>query len=386
MLAEQVEIVHRLWTEERVDFRGRHYTLEDAPAQPKPVQQPQPPLLVGGSGGRGTVEPALRFADEYNTPFVSPEEAAAIREKTRPLRFSVMTGFLVGETRDDMRERADELYARRPREQSLRRLARRLFGALRRRLGRRGRRTAPRVRARRLRPHDAPAPPPHRPRAGAPDRPRARAGTRVTVRRVRDDPRRGRAGTTRLEAFSDGVFAIAATLLVLEFTPHPGATSARQLLHLWPSYLAYVTSFVTIGIIWMNHHHTVSLLARIDRTMLFLNLLLLLTVAFLPFPTKLVAQNLQQRRRAGGRARLHGDVRAHVGHLQHVVELCPRGRRLVAEGRARLGAACDLPRFQPRRADVRGAFVVAFFSPLTAVFLTFAIAAFYLPSAALFDR
>jgi F420-dependent oxidoreductase-like protein len=118
MLAEQVEIVHRLWTEERVDFRGRHYTLEDAPAQPRPVQQPRPPLLVGGGGRRGTVEPALRFADEYNTPFVSPEEAAVIRDKTRPLRFSVMTGFLVGETREEMRERADQLYARRPREQS----------------------------------------------------------------------------------------------------------------------------------------------------------------------------------------------------------------------------------------------------------------------------
>ena len=118
MLAEQVEIVHRLWTEERVDFRGRHYTLEDAPEQPKPIQQPRPPLLVGGGGGRGTVEPALRFADEYNTPFVSAEDAARIREKTRPLRFSVMTGFLVGETHEEMRERARELYARRPREQS----------------------------------------------------------------------------------------------------------------------------------------------------------------------------------------------------------------------------------------------------------------------------
>src|ERR1700741_5062797 len=118
MLAEQVEIVHRLWTEERVDFRGRHYTLEDAPAQPKPVQRPRPPLLVGGRGGRGTVEPALRFADEYNTPFVSPEEAAAIREKTRPLRFGVMTGFLVGQTHEEMRERAQELYSRRAREQA----------------------------------------------------------------------------------------------------------------------------------------------------------------------------------------------------------------------------------------------------------------------------
>jgi F420-dependent oxidoreductase-like protein len=118
MLAEQVEIVHRLWTEERVDFRGRHYTLSDAPARPKPVQQPRPPLLVGGSGARGTVDPALRFADEYNTPFVSPEEAARVRTKVGDLRFSVMTGFLVGGTRDEMRERAHELYARREREQA----------------------------------------------------------------------------------------------------------------------------------------------------------------------------------------------------------------------------------------------------------------------------
>ena len=70
MFAEQLEIVHRLWSDERVDFRGEHYTLEDAPAQPKPLQQPHPPIIVGGSGTRGTAEPAARFADEYNTPFV----------------------------------------------------------------------------------------------------------------------------------------------------------------------------------------------------------------------------------------------------------------------------------------------------------------------------
>jgi F420-dependent oxidoreductase-like protein len=116
--AEQLEIVHRLWSEDRVDFRGSFYTLEDAPAQPKPVQSPHPPLIVGGSGGRGTVEPALRFADEYNTPFVSPAEAARIKAKVPGLRFSVMTGFLVGETHEEMRERAYELYSRRLREQS----------------------------------------------------------------------------------------------------------------------------------------------------------------------------------------------------------------------------------------------------------------------------
>src|SRR3954447_9653371 len=102
-------------------------------------------------------------------------------------------------------------------------------------------------------------------------------------------------GTTRLETFSDGVFAIAATLLVLEIsvssTDELGLGHA--LLHIWPQYLAYITSFVTIGIIWMNHHHTVSLIARTDRTLLFINNLLLLTVAFLPFPTKLVGDYLR---------------------------------------------------------------------------------------------
>jgi F420-dependent oxidoreductase-like protein len=118
MFAEQLEIVHRLWTEEHVDFRGRHYTLEDSPGLPKPVQKPHPPLIAGGSGKRGTVEPALRFADEYNTPFVSPAEAAGIRAKVPGLRFGVMTGFLVGETDAEMRDRARALYDRRPREQS----------------------------------------------------------------------------------------------------------------------------------------------------------------------------------------------------------------------------------------------------------------------------
>jgi len=110
MFAEQLEIVHRLWTEERVDFHGEHYTLEDAPAQPKPVQDPHPPLIVGGSGGRGTLEPALRFADEYNMPFASPDDVAAIRAKTPGLRVSVMTGFVVG------LERARLLYGRLPRD------------------------------------------------------------------------------------------------------------------------------------------------------------------------------------------------------------------------------------------------------------------------------
>jgi F420-dependent oxidoreductase-like protein len=117
MFAEQLEIVHRLWTEERVTFRGAHYTLDDAPAQPRPLQQPHPPLIVGGSGKRGTVEPALRFADEYNTPFVSPEEFARIKATIGDrLPVSTMTGYIVGETRDEALDRARTLYGRVPRE------------------------------------------------------------------------------------------------------------------------------------------------------------------------------------------------------------------------------------------------------------------------------
>jgi F420-dependent oxidoreductase-like protein len=116
MFAEQIEIVHRLWTEERVDFRGRHYTLEDAPGLPKGVQKPHPPILVGGTGKPGTVGPALRFADEYNSPFVTVEEAAAIRKKVEPLPYSVMIGCIIGETRADAIERAQALYGRRARD------------------------------------------------------------------------------------------------------------------------------------------------------------------------------------------------------------------------------------------------------------------------------
>jgi alkanesulfonate monooxygenase SsuD/methylene tetrahydromethanopterin reductase-like flavin-dependent oxidoreductase (luciferase family) len=124
MLAEQIEIVHRLWTEERVDFRGNRYTLDDAPGQPKPLQQPHPPLLVGGSGTRGTAEPAARFADEYNTPFVAPDDFARIREHVaraaeqhgRTLRYSTMTGCVIGETHADALERARQLYHRIPRD------------------------------------------------------------------------------------------------------------------------------------------------------------------------------------------------------------------------------------------------------------------------------
>jgi uncharacterized membrane protein len=102
---------------------------------------------------------------------------------------------------------------------------------------------------------------------------------------------------TRLEAFSDGVFAIAVTLLILDVIesarPHEASELGRELLRAWPSYAGYAVSFVTIGIMWVNHHALFHLFDHVDRLLLFTNLLLLLCVAFVPFPTALVAEFLR---------------------------------------------------------------------------------------------
>jgi uncharacterized membrane protein len=96
----------------------------------------------------------------------------------------------------------------------------------------------------------------------------------------------------RLEAFSDGVFAIAITLLVLEIgVPHVEGSAGlgQALLDLWPSYLAYATSFLTIGIMWVNHHSLFRQLRETDHRFLFINLGLLMLISFVPFPTTLLA-------------------------------------------------------------------------------------------------
>src|SRR6516225_6830049 len=99
--------------------------------------------------------------------------------------------------------------------------------------------------------------------------------------------------TGRAEAFSDGVFAVAITVLVFGLLPiGTGKLDARVLLQAWPRYLAYVVSFLTIGIMWMNHHTILAHVARVDRPLLVINLLLLMGIVVIPFPTALVADNL----------------------------------------------------------------------------------------------
>jgi uncharacterized membrane protein len=100
--------------------------------------------------------------------------------------------------------------------------------------------------------------------------------------------------TGRLEAFSDGVFAVAITLLVLNLHV-PGISSndwylGGQILAQWPTFAAFVTSFVTIGIMWINHHRLFTHIKRVDTPLMLLNLLLLVMIVFVPFPTALLAE------------------------------------------------------------------------------------------------
>lgn len=99
--------------------------------------------------------------------------------------------------------------------------------------------------------------------------------------------------TQRIEAFSDGVFAIAITLLILEIkVPHveSGKSLATELLHLWSSYFGYVFSFIMIGIYWANHHYIFHLYKKSNHYFVLLNILFLMSISFLPFPTTVLAE------------------------------------------------------------------------------------------------
>ena len=103
----------------------------------------------------------------------------------------------------------------------------------------------------------------------------------------------------RAESFSDGVFAVAITVLVFNLLPIADHTARGLsvggpggLAHYWPAYLAYVVSFLTIGIMWLNHHTMLAQVSKVDRPVLVLNLFLLMGVVAIPFPTALVADHL----------------------------------------------------------------------------------------------
>jgi F420-dependent oxidoreductase-like protein len=121
LLAEQAEIVHRQWTEEVFSFEGRHYRLEACRAEPKPLQRPHPPLIVGGTGGRGTIDAAVRWGDEYNTYYADLEQIGLIRSKLADAseragreaapRLTLMTQAVLGGDRSETVERAHRVAA-----------------------------------------------------------------------------------------------------------------------------------------------------------------------------------------------------------------------------------------------------------------------------------
>ena len=151
--------------------------------------------------------------------------------------------------------------------------------------------------------------------------------------------------TGRLEAFSDGVFAIAATLLVLELRVPPETTDLpAALLRLWPAYAAYLVSFLTIGIIWVNHHTLLEHCARVDRRFLYLNRLLLVAVGIVPFPTALVDQYILSEQGATAALVVYGlgglliaiaftGVFLYATHDHRVVGDRAAARRIREEGR-----------------------------------------------------
>jgi F420-dependent oxidoreductase-like protein len=119
-LAEQLEIITRAWEAGASSFEGEHYAIKDLDARPKPVQTPRPPLIIGGAAGPRSAALAARYADEYNTVYVTPEEARERRSaldracteadrEPRTLRFSMMNGFVIGASRDAVRARTERL-------------------------------------------------------------------------------------------------------------------------------------------------------------------------------------------------------------------------------------------------------------------------------------
>jgi uncharacterized membrane protein len=191
--------------------------------------------------------------------------------------------------------------------------------------------------------------------------------------------------TARLETFSDGVFAIAATLLILEIRLPERGTLTHELLHLWPSYGAYVISFVTIGIMWINHHTVFQQIGRINRTFLVINVFFLMVIAFIPFPTHVLAAHLHDEARSA--AIFYGLTNIAMafgfGALWFYAE---RGRRLIAADADPRMVAGITRTFLPGIPIYTLATLSAFISPWLAVGLYAAIALFYVLESSLFAR
>jgi uncharacterized membrane protein len=191
--------------------------------------------------------------------------------------------------------------------------------------------------------------------------------------------------TARLETFSDGVFAIAATLLVLELRLDGHGSVTHQLLHVWPSYAAYAISFLTIGIMWINHHTLFSQIGKVNRTFLALNVLFLMVIAFIPFPTDVLASHLHHDARAA--AFFYGltNLGMAVG-FSAVWFYAALGRRLIAPEADQRTISGISRSFLPGIPLYTVATLSSLASAWLAVGLYAALAAFYVLESSLFGR
>ena len=195
---------------------------------------------------------------------------------------------------------------------------------------------------------------------------------------------------SRLETFADGVFAIAATLLILNVDAQVNNGSGpigERLLEIWPSYIAYAVSFFTIGIIWSNHHTVMNQLGRVDRTFLMLNVFLLMCVAFLPFPTRLVAEHLRDRHELEPAALAYGATMTvmAITYITLWLYASHKGRLLRADSDPRTVSGITRS-YLPGTPLYLTATLIAFASPLASVALFGAITLFYLIESSLFGR
>jgi uncharacterized membrane protein len=190
---------------------------------------------------------------------------------------------------------------------------------------------------------------------------------------------------SRLEAFADGVFAIAATLLILNVTVS-GAPLAHELVQIWPSYAAYAVSFLTIGIIWVNHHTVMGQIGRVDRLFLFLNVLFLMFVAFIPFPTRLLAVyiNSPEARPASVAFGVTLTITAILFNL--LWRYAATGRRLLRHDADEALVEGIGRSYLPGPFIYLAATLVGFASPLASAGLYAAIAIFYVLESSIFAR
>ena len=188
--------------------------------------------------------------------------------------------------------------------------------------------------------------------------------------------------TARLEAFSDGVFAIAITLLVLDIgIPRHGEALGHVLTAQWAEYFAYVLSFVTVGIMWMNHHALLGHFARADRAFLFLNVLFLMCIAFAPFPTALLAEHLHSTTAALAYGISFTATALMFNAIWHY------GRRNLLRSDPDPRAVSGITRsYLPGPLLYGGSALIAFASPEASVGLYTAIAAIYVVSETVWGR